>query len=528
MQGEAMIQGLLRPDVYSHETDAIRLVETHCAWVLLTGQYVYKVKKPVNFGFLDFSTLEKRRFYCEEEVRLNRRFAPDIYLGVVTITGTPASPQLDGDGELLDYAVRMRQFPGNGLLSQLAARHALDSTHIDQLIHTLSDFHRDASRATAADSFGDPAHIHHWVRENYRHIQSLLTPADKPDTVEPLRQWSEDEYAKLTGLLQARKDAGAIRECHGDLHLGNITLIDGRVTPFDCIEFNPELRWIDVFSEVAFLLMDLDDHGQTQFANRFLNGYLQDSGDYAGLNVLRYYLVYRAMVRAKVAVLTRQQTEKDSVDHDRATGEYRQYVSLAQGYTTPERAVMVITRGLSGSGKSTVARELCERTGMIQLRSDVERKRLAGLSAMESSRSATGTGLYTADRTADTYQHLGELAKTVLAAGYSVIVDATFLKREYRNHFRTLAAATGTPFLVLECVAKNSELEHRILSRNASRNDASEATLEVLHAQQAGDEPLAGEELRYTLRMDTQHMSSDNILSTFQDWMKDPDGSPGV
>jgi aminoglycoside phosphotransferase family enzyme/gluconate kinase len=528
MQGEAMIQGLLRPDVYSHETDAIRLVETHCAWVLLTGQYVYKVKKPVNFGFLDFSTLEKRRFYCEEEVRLNRRFAPDIYLGVVTITGTPASPQLDGDGELLDYAVRMRQFPGNGLLSQLAARHALDSTHIDQLIHTLSDFHRDASRATAADSFGDPAHIHHWVRENYRHIQSLLTPADKPDTVEPLRQWSEDEYAKLTGLLQARKDAGAIRECHGDLHLGNITLIDGRVTPFDCIEFNPELRWIDVFSEVAFLLMDLDDHGQTQFANRFLNGYLQDSGDYAGLNVLRYYLVYRAMVRAKVAVLTRQQTEKDSVDHDRATGEYRQYVSLAQGYTTPERAVMVITRGLSGSGKSTVARELCERTGMIQLRSDVERKRLAGLSAMESSRSATGTGLYTADRTADTYQHLGELAKTVLAAGYSVIVDATFLKREYRNHFRTLAAATGTPFLVLECVAKNSELEHRILSRNASRNDASEATLEVLHAQQAGDEPLAGEELRYTLRMDTQHMSSDNILSTFQDWMKDPDGFPGV
>lgn len=528
MQGEAMIQGLLRPGVYSHETDAIRLVETHCAWVLLTGQYVYKVKKPVNFGFLDFSTLEKRRFYCEEEVRLNRRFAPDIYLGVVTITGTPASPQLDGDGELLDYAVRMRQFPGNGLLSQLAARHALDSTHIDQLIHTLSDFHRDASRATAADSFGDPAHIHHWVRENYRHIQSLLTPADKPDTVEPLRQWSEDEYAKLTGLLQARKDAGAIRECHGDLHLGNITLIDGRVTPFDCIEFNPELRWIDVFSEVAFLLMDLDDHGQTQFANRFLNGYLQDSGDYAGLNVLRYYLVYRAMVRAKVAVLTRQQTEKDSVDHDRATGEYRQYVSLAQGYTTPEQAVMVITRGLSGSGKSTVARELCERTGMIQLRSDVERKRLAGLSAMESSRSATGTGLYTADRTADTYQHLGELAKTVLAAGYSVIVDATFLKREYRNHFRTLAAATRTPFLVLECVAKNSELEHRILSRNASRNDASEATLEVLHAQQAGDEPLAGEELRYTLRMDTQHMSSDNILSTFQDWMKDPDGSPGV
>jgi len=522
MQGEAMIQGLLRPDVYPHAADAMRLVETHCAWVLLTGQYVYKVKKPVNFGFLDFSTLEKRHFYCAEEVRLNRRFAPDIYLGVVTITGTPAHPQLDGDGEILDYAVRMRQFPDNGLLSQLAARHALEAVHIDQLVHTLSDFHRGASRATAADSFGDPARAHHWVRENHQHIQPLLTPADQPDTVESLRQWSEDEYVRLTGLLQARKDAGAIRECHGDLHLGNITLIDGRVTPFDCIEFNPELRWIDVFSEVAFLLMDLDDHGQTQFANRFLNGYLQDCGDYAGLEVLRYYRVYRAMVRAKVAVLTRQQTETGSGDHDRATAEYRRYVSLAQAYTTQDRAVMVITRGLSGSGKSTIARELCERTGMIQLRSDVERKRLAGLSATESSQSDTGTGLYTADRTAHTYQHLGALAKTVLTAGYSVIVDATFLKRKHREHFRTLAAASGAPFLVLECSAENSELERRILSRHASRSDASEATLEVLHAQQAADEPLAKEELQYTLRVDTQHMSSDKIWSAFQDWVVDP------
>jgi len=523
-----MIQGLLRPDAYSHETGTIRLVETHCAWVLLTGQYVYKVKKPVNFGFLDYSTLEKRHFFCTEEVRLNRRFAPDIYLGVVTITGTPAHPQLDGDGKLLDYAVRMRQFPDNNLLSQLATRQALNTTHIDQLVQTLGNFHRNTDRATPADKLGDPARAHHWVRENYRHIEPLLTSADQPDTVEPLRQWSEDEYARLQDRLQARKDAGAIRECHGDLHLGNITLLDGRVTPFDCIEFNPELRWIDVFSEVAFLLMDLDDHGQTQFAHRFLNGYLQDSGDYPGLEVLRYYRVYRAMVRAKVAVLTRQQSATGSAEHTRASGEYRQYVKLAQGYTMQDRTVMVITRGLSGSGKSTVARALCERSGMIQLRSDVERKRRAGLSATQSSRSGTGGGLYSADRTADTYQHLGTLAKMVLGAGYSVIVDATFLQRAHRDHFRALAAATGTPFLVLECCAENSELERRILSRNAGRDDASEATLEVLHAQQAADEPLAGEELQSLLRVDTQNMSDTNIYALFQDWMKDPDISTGV
>jgi aminoglycoside phosphotransferase family enzyme/predicted kinase len=518
MQGEAMIHGLLRPEVYSHVADSIRLVETHCAWVVLTGPYVYKIKKPVNFGFLDFSTLEKRHFYCIEEIRLNRRFAPDIYLDVVTITGTPAHPQLDGDGQVLDYAVRMRQFPDNGLLSQLAARHALDATHIDQLIHTISDFHRDASRATAADSFGNPASIHHWTRENYQHIQPQLTSTDDPDTIESLRRWAEDEYANLAGLLQTRKDSGAIRECHGDLHLGNITLIDGRVTPFDCLEFNPELRWIDVLSEVAFLLMDLDDRGQAKFANRFLNGYLQNTGDYAGLGVLRYYLVYRAMVRAKVAMLRRQQTEKGSADYDRATGEYLQYENLALGYTTREQAVMVITRGLSGSGKSTIARDLCERSGMIQLRSDVERKRLAGLSATDNSRSGAGSGLYTADRTADTYQHLGTLAKTVLTAGYSVIVDATFLKREQRDHFRALAAETGTPFLVLECVAENEELERRILSRSANQSDASEATLEVLHAQQDSDEALAEDELHYLLRIDTQHMTNDDAWSAFQEY----------
>ncbi len=517
MQSEAMIQGLLRPAVYSHETDSIRLIETHCAWVVLTGQYVYKVKKPVNFGFLDFSTLEKRHFYCEEEVRLNRRFAPDIYLDVVTITGTPACPQLDGDGEILDYAVRMRQFPDNALLSQLATRHALDVSHIDQLVHTVSNFHRDAACATPEDGFGVPARTHHWVRENYQHIQPVLLPTDSPDAVEFLRQWSEDEYLRLTGLLQTRKDSSAIRECHGDLHLGNITLIDGRVTPFDCIEFNPELRWIDVLSEVAFLLMDLDDHGQARFANRFLNGYLQDTGDYAGLGVLCYYLVYRAMVRTKVAMLRRQQTEKGSVEYQQASGEYRQYMNLALGYTKRERVVMVITRGLSGSGKSTVARDLCERSGMIQLRSDVERKRLAGLSATDTSQSGAGTGLYTEDKTANTYQHLGLLAKTVLAAGYSVVVDATFLKREHRDYFRTLAAEAGTPFLVLECVAEDRELERRILLRSANQDDASEATLEVLHAQQGSDEALVEDELQYLLRIDTQHMTSDEVWSAFQD-----------
>ncbi|MDH3987340.1 MAG: AAA family ATPase, partial [Gammaproteobacteria bacterium] len=523
-----LIQGLLKPDIYCHETHSIRLLETHCAWVVLTGLYAYKIKKPVNFGFLDFSTLEKRKFYCEEELRLNRRFAPDIYLEVVTITGTRACPQINGDGQALEYAVRMRQFPDNGLLSQLAARKELETGHIDQLIDNISDFHRHADKAGADDQFGNPEKIHHWVRENFQHIQPLLTSMNEKADVEQLQQWSEKQYMRLTTVLQQRKQSGAVRECHGDLHLGNITLIDGRVTPFDCIEFNPELRWIDVISEIAFVLMDLDERGLPRYSHRFLNGYLQQTGDYAGLVVLPYYQVYRAMVRAKVAKLRCQQTPSAATDHVQAEAEYRQYLQLALRYTARARAVMVIMRGLSGSGKSTVARDLCEQTGMIQLRSDVERKRQAGLAATATSHSGIDNGLYSSDKTTETYRQLGILAKSVLEAGYSALIDATFLKREHRDHFRAQAAASGTAFLIIECAAPDSELERRILTRQASQQDASEATLEVLHAQQALDEPLSDAEQPYLLRADTGQTGNKSTPGAFLHWFTSQTGDTAV
>lgn len=518
MQDDALVQGLLNPDIYPHETDATRLIETHCAWVILTGTHAYKIKKAVDFGFLDFSTLEKRRFYCEEELRLNRRFAPGIYQAVVSITGSPANPHIDGDGTAIEYAVRMRQFPDNCLLSELASRDALETGHIDQLVDTVSNFHRHADKVDTDSRLGDPENIHHWSQENFQHIQPLLGPDDDPDIPAELLQWSDNSYARLSRVLQKRKQAGAVRECHGDLHLGNITLIDGHVTPFDCIEFNPELRWIDVFSEIAFVLMDLDVHGLPRFAHRFLNGYLQASGDYAGLEVLTYYRVYRAMVRAKVAILRRDQTRPGSPDFVQANAEYCQYLQLALQYTSRPRPVMVIMRGLSGSGKSTVARDLCERTGMIQLRSDVERKRLAGLAATESSHSGTGSGLYSTDRTTDTYRQLGMLATTVLDAGYSVVIDATFLKQAQRETFREQAAASGTPFLIIECSAPEEELERRILARQAGQRDASEATLAVLHRQQAGEEPLSDTEKPYLLRADTLHGDNRDIHTAFLYW----------
>lgn len=516
MQGEALIRGLMRPGVYAHATGEIELLETHCAWVLLTGMFVYKIKKPVNFGFLDFSTLEKRRHYCAEEVRLNRRFAPDIYLDVVAITGTPDAPVPGGDGEVLEYAVRMRQFPRDCLLSQLAARGELEAAHIDQLVDIVSAFHAQAARARADSGFGAPEQVHHWVRENFGHIEPLLGGDDEPAQLERVRLWSETAFERLRPVLAARRAGGFVRECHGDLHLGNITVIEARVVPFDCIEFNPQLRWIDVMSEVAFLLMDLEDRGQARFANRFLNAYLQAGGDYAGLAVFDYYRVYRAMVRAKVAVLRRAQTAPASADFAAASHEYRQYLALARGYIAGRRPVLAITRGLSGSGKSTLARDLCERSGCVQLRSDVERKRLAGLAALADSASALGGGLYSTARTGDTYARLEALAAEVLAAGYSVIVDATFLKQAQRARFAALAGRLAVPFLLIECTAAPATLEQRLSARSASGTDASEATLDVLRAQRRDEEGLSAGEAAAALVIETDRLSAEAAWERFQ------------
>jgi aminoglycoside phosphotransferase family enzyme/predicted kinase len=504
MPDNSLISGLLRADAYDHPTAAIRLVETHCAWVLLTGEFAYKIKKPVNFGFLDFSTLQKRRFYCAEEIRLNRRFAPQIYLDVVAIGGTLQHPRVAAAGPALEYAVRMRQFADGGLLSQLAEQRRLESAHIDQLVAVIGRFHQSAEQAPRDSVYGAADHIHHWVRENFEHIRPALSDAQDIEQLERLRQWSEQERERLDALLQRRKQDGFIRECHGDLHLGNITLIDAEVTPFDCIEFNPELRWIDVLSEVAFLIMDLDDRGYRAFAHRFLNGYLQVTGDYAGLDVLRYYRVYRALVRAKVAMLRRAQMTPGSEPFRHATAEYHQYAQLAASYLAPRTPALLITHGLSGSGKSTVAQGLCERAGMIQIRSDIERKRLAGLAASDRSQSGLGAGLYTAAQTGQTYGQLATLASAVLAAGYSVIVDATFLKQAQREAFSDLAEALAVPFIILSCEATDEELERRIRARAAAGRDASEADLDVLRAQRRACEPMNPAALSHTLRVDTQ------------------------
>jgi len=491
----SLIQALLDPAAYPHPVSNIELIETHISWVLLTGRFAYKIKKNIRFDFLDFSTLKKRHFYCLEELRFNSRFAPGLYLDVVPITGSPQAPKVDGSGEIIEYAVRMKQFDGNQLLSHLADQGRLSCGMIDQLADLTADFHHSARADTANDHFGTPQEIHHWFQGNVTNIRPLVHHGKLLEQISGLAHWGDQALLKYAGLMELRKKNGFIRECHGDLHLGNITLINHKVTPFDGIEFNPGLHWIDVISEIAFVVMDLQQRGLNQFAYRFLNRYLSRNGDYAGITLLPYYLVYRALVRCKVALLRWQQHKKQQDLH-----EAENYAGLAAKYSRPAAPRLLITHGYSGSGKSTFSCQLAERLGMIHLRSDVERKRLV---SAKNAGNSVNEGVYTAENVQLVYLRLAELASSILDAGFTVLIDAAFLQASQRGLFAELAAKKQLAFVILDFHAPVQELKQRISNRQQSGNDASEATLAVLEHQLETAQALSAAEAGETIRIDT-------------------------
>ena len=495
-----LVTSLRNPTLYGSDVDQVTVVETHISYVLLAGRYAYKIKKAVDLAFLNFATLAARRFYCEEELRLNRRLAPATYLEVVAITGSVQAPAIGGSGPVIEYAVKMRQFDQDNLLSRLLTRDALTRDHIDALAQAVASFHAHTDRALTTAAFGTPKAILEPALQNFSQMSALVTdPRDRGD-LSALRDWTAREHARCTPLFEKRRD-GFIRECHGDLHLNNIALIDGKVTLFDCIEFNESMRWIDVMSDVAFLVMDLHERGRPNLAARFLNGYLEIAGDYEGLGLLSFYVAYRAMVRAKIASLRASQVAS-AQDGAALQRECRQYIQLATLHGQGRPAI-VVTHGLAGSGKTTVSEELLEFTGAIRVRTDVERKRLHGLSADAHTDSPVAEGIYTENETQRVYRHVCSLVRGIVTAGYVAIADGTFLKRWQRDQFRDAATALGVPFMIVSCSAPLPTLRRRVERRLASANNASEATAAVLEEQMRMEDTVAPEEASYTVTFDS-------------------------
>lgn len=485
-----LIQALLEPQRYPGNVGHVDLVQTHISWILLAGAVAYKIKKPVTLPFLDFSTLALRKKYCEEELRLNRRFSHALYVDVVAIFNTVQGPQFEGPGPPIEYAVKMHRFDEAGRLDRVCATGRLLAGHLSSLADALVAFHATAQQAPPGSRYGSPAEIIAQMRDNLRELMALLPNDVGANRLLALRAWTETQFDQLTPLLQARLQAGRVRECHGDLHLGNLVLIDNHVDMFDCIEFSDSLRWIDVASEIAFTYVDLIAHAQPGLANWFINEVWDRTGDYEAALVLRFYSVYRALVRAKVAAIRARQVGQDSA-------EAMTHIMLAEDLVFPRPLRLIITHGLSGCGKTTASNGLLQidtNACTVRLRSDAQRKRIFGLDARAPSGSGTEDGIYAPGANARTYQQLLESSDMLLRAGWSVIVDATFLKRVDRESFRALAGRTGAAFSILAPKATPEQLRERILARHLQGQDASEATLDVLARQMQLIEPLAPHE----------------------------------
>ncbi len=498
---QALVRGLCRPEAWPQTFDgAAEVIETHLSSVVLAGAWALKVKKPLALDFVDFSTLERRRHFCDEELRLNRRTAAAWYVDVLPVTGSVDAPRLGGAGAPIEWALRMRRFDQALLLDRLAADGRLDAPKVDAFAQAVAAFH--AALPASPACHGDPATALHYARGN---LHALAQAAIAPDAVAALHRWTEQRFAAVAPLLARRRAQGRVREGHGDLHLGNVAWLDGAPVPFDALEFEPLLRHLDTASDAAFAFMDLLDHGLPALAWRWLSGYLEAGGDHDALPAWRWFAVYRALVRAKVAAIRAAQPGVAAAEADAARAAAQRRVDRAArlarlAATSPAVPTLVLTTGLSGSGKSTVAQTLVEALGAVRVRSDVERKRLHGLAPTARGDPAS---LYTAAATRRTYARLADVARAAIAGEIDVVVDAAFLRRAERDAMRALARALGARCVVVDCRAPRAVLEQRLEARSRAGTDASDATVDVLALQWRVPEPIAGDEAADAHVLDT-------------------------
>ncbi|MBW4471657.1 MAG: AAA family ATPase [Stenomitos rutilans HA7619-LM2] len=501
----ALIQQMTAPAFYPHPVTApIQVIQTHISYVLLTGDYAYKVKKPVNFGFLDFSTLAKRQHFCAEELRLNQRGAAELYLEVLPIIQTDDRFYLSGTGEsdgtdAVEYVVKMQQFPQSSLFTELFDRGELTEDLLEQLARVLADFHARAETNDYIRSFGTVAKIRAAIDENYEQTLQYIGGPQTQQQLDETRDYTDRLFAEQQALFESRIAQNWIRECHGDVHLRNIALWHDasghdKILLFDCIEFNEPFRFVDVMFDIAYIIMDLDARDRRDLSNRFLNAYIEQTGDWEGLQVLPLYLSRQSYVRAKVTSFLLSDPAVPEATKQEASATAARYYRLAWEYTQPQQGRVILMAGLSGSGKSTVARQLAQTRGAIQIRSDAVRKHLAGIPL----EAHGGSDLYTAEMTQKTYDRLLKLGITLATQGYTVILDAKYDRQPLRQTAIEHAIAHQLPVQIIYCTAPLSVLQQRLQQRH---DDISDATADLLPKQDMDD--FSPTEQPYLVTLDT-------------------------
>ncbi|MEO1520800.1 MAG: AAA family ATPase [Cyanobacteria bacterium J06633_2] len=502
-----LIQHMQRPEFYPHPVETpIRLLQTHISYVLLTGEYAYKVKKPLNFGFLDYSTLDKRQHFCSEELRLNQRGAAALYLEVLPITHSGASFQLNGQGEAVEYTVKMRQFPQNTLLDYLFEQGKLSEPLLHELAIAVAGFHERSHTDDYIQTFGTVESIRAAFDENYEQTKHYIGGPQTQQQFDETRAYTDTFFAEQVELFQRRVRDGWVRECHGDLHLGNICYWDHTLHLFDCIEFNEEFRFVDVMFDIAYIIMDLEMKQRTDLSAAFLNTYVELTGDWEGLEVLPIYVNRQSYVRAKVISFMLDDPSVDEGAKEQASDRAAKYYTLAWNYAQPKQGRLILMAGLSGSGKSTTARHLAGILGAVQIRSDAVRKHLAGIPLNQRGDDA----MYTPDMTQKTYHHLAELGVRLANAGYSVILDAKYDRVQPRIEAIAQASAHNIPIHVIYCDAPMDVRLERVQQRSG---DIADATADLVPKQIF--EEFTPKEVPHVLKLDT----TTDTTAPLADWV---------
>lgn len=481
---------LVRPRAYPHAARDVRLIETHISWVFLAGAYAYKLRKPVDFGFLDFTTLAKRRADCDAEIELNRRLCPDLYLGVVDVVDHNGQLHFGGPGVAIETAVQMRRLSHSGMLPALLERRVADERLMERLAVRLADFHANAATGVGVDEYASLAAVRaNWV-ENFNQTEPFVGRVITADALHDIRAYVDDFLDRHRALFERRIADHRIRDGHGDLHAGSVCAMGRRLYLFDCIEFSARFRCADVAAEVAFLAMDLDHLGRADLGHAFVDAYVRRSGDADLGTLLDFYKCYRACVRGKVLSFRLSDPRLAAGDAQRISDDARAYFDLATAYVRRSAApLLLVTMGLPASGKTTLANAVAGRLGLVHLSSDVTRKRLAGLRATSHWYGSFEHGLYSRSMSRRTYAALKRHAVSWLRKGQSVVLDATYGQTAERLAVRQLARRTGARLVVVVCKADDGVLRARLAGHATDKDRTSDARLELWPALRAGFAP---------------------------------------
>lgn len=505
------VQALLKPSAYPKPPAKIDLMQTQMSFIFLTGSYVYKTKKPVNLGYLDYTTLEMRKHFCVQELELNRRLCPDGYLDVVPITESGGSFKIGGEGKVVEYAVKMKQLPQDRMMDILLPKGEVTAEMLDKVAVKMAEFHARAATNDTISSFGSPDSIKVNTDENFSQACKYIGPILPQRSYDTAMNFTNKFMVDNAALLRQRVASGKIKDCHGDLHAAHICFADD-IYIYDCIEFNDRFRYCDVANEIAFLAMDMDRYGRADLSDSFVRSYIKASGDNGIAPLLDFYKCYRAYVRGKVACF--KYDDPLLKDKTAIMDEAKLYFNLAYKYANKKPLVMIVT-GLIGTGKTTIAEAVGRGLGYNVLSSDIIRKQLAEVPLTERHYDNFDSGIYSREFTQKTYNELFSRAKDLVIKGQSVMLDASFKKKADRLVAFKLAKECGADFLAIECVADESTIKER-LEKRQKEGAVSDGRWEIFADIKKEFDPVNEFPENNVMILDTVHLSGNTISSILE------------